>query len=59
MILSREDKILLEECRDREPPGGVAFLAKILCNIVMYLEYREEREEREDRLERVRRGHVW
>lgn len=44
MILETEDKEALENCRDHEKDGGVAFLADILCKIVAYLEEKEDRE---------------
>jgi len=47
MVLSPEDKEVLENCRNLEKDGGVAFLADILCKIVWYLEERAERDHNE------------
>ena len=44
MVLKWEDKVRLENCREYEKDGGVAFLANILCKIVWYLEAQADRE---------------
>lgn len=49
MILNHEDNKTLEKIRSGCTAGGVAFLAKILCKIIAYLEEQDRRARR----------HVW